>query len=665
MESVVVPDSHNPYTRPSMSLPSDPTASTRQRDLTSAPSPSLRSFTFPPQGQPARRTVSHGMVGDRKRLEEAGRRVNDDPAGESRGSTPNLEESLSSEESTTASSSGDDAPTLIISPALEDFIHHQNRSSKLKKRPSALLLDSVAYSHTLDNSSSVSSPNPPVTRMRRSYPFDPSTSPLPSPLQSDFETFSPGLQYLSPNLPSSSSDWSTPSSPSLLPTSPRLADFVDPFARLAKRLSPSNGSSTDLPVTTRVDSSGRLSPKISLSPILGTARKSSFAAKSKEAEKEAERKQRTEHDVQWSTHNRKHSWTEKIESSRRSNRKGWAKVLLIIIGLGLMGWIASTLTISGVGHSKRWSRLYRVQDRTRSSTRRGLRRKTIGVDFIHPDVINPYHRRPSRLSTVMALLSLQHISRQFSYRSDQPSLSPSPTFAPRRFYHLPPVAFTHHHPLPPPPVHNDAPERDTIILYRILGNDLPPRHSPGQLLRNLRFLLQHESDFSTLPHLGPHLTHHAQAYGSGSKGKTIESVDGGLRVDKYFVVNRIVDPQVLDAILAILRLYSVPESRILIIPFDYDEYEKRGFRWSGGIENFTGWGIGNEQSIKVENVTSIVENDAGWSDSTAMKENKQAISRFRALDYVYHEKNSYVMNNVSISFLRCRLLAAWTDSLTL
>src|SRR5688500_4990500 len=31
-----------------------------------------------------------------------------------------------------------------------------------------------------------------------------------------------------------------------------------------------------------------------------------------------------------------------------------------------------------------------------------------------------------------------------------------------------------------------------ILIYRILGNDLPPRHQQGQTLANLRFILQHE-----------------------------------------------------------------------------------------------------------------------------------------------------------------------------
>jgi UDP:flavonoid glycosyltransferase YjiC (YdhE family) len=37
--------------------------------------------------------------------------------------------------------------------------------------------------------------------------------------------------------------------------------------------------------------------------------------------------------------------------------------------------------------------------------------------------------------------------------------------------------------------------KDTFVLYRILGNDLPPRHKQGQVLENLKFILDYESEF--------------------------------------------------------------------------------------------------------------------------------------------------------------------------
>jgi len=38
-------------------------------------------------------------------------------------------------------------------------------------------------------------------------------------------------------------------------------------------------------------------------------------------------------------------------------------------------------------------------------------------------------------------------------------------------------------------------QADDVVLYRIIGNDLPPRHQHGQSLRNLEFIIQHEPEF--------------------------------------------------------------------------------------------------------------------------------------------------------------------------
>ena len=38
-------------------------------------------------------------------------------------------------------------------------------------------------------------------------------------------------------------------------------------------------------------------------------------------------------------------------------------------------------------------------------------------------------------------------------------------------------------------------EADTFVLYRIIGNDLYPRHSKGQSLENVRFILENETNF--------------------------------------------------------------------------------------------------------------------------------------------------------------------------
>jgi hypothetical protein len=59
------------------------------------------------------------------------------------------------------------------------------------------------------------------------------------------------------------------------------------------------------------------------------------------------------------------------------------------------------------------------------------------------------------------------------------------------------------------------------VLYRVLGNDLPPRHEIGQTLSNLRFMLDNEPELEAC--------------------------------EKRWVVNRIVDPEQEAAIIALLE----------------------------------------------------------------------------------------------------------------
>jgi hypothetical protein len=85
-------------------------------------------------------------------------------------------------------------------------------------------------------------------------------------------------------------------------------------------------------------------------------------------------------------------------------------------------------------------------------------------------------------------------------------------------------------------------EPDTFVLYRILGNDLPPRHEVGQTLANLRFILDHEPEFD--------------------------------RCEKRFVVNRIVDRAQEEAVITLLEERG---QTWLHIPFVLEEYGKTGW----------------------------------------------------------------------------------------
>jgi hypothetical protein len=78
---------------------------------------------------------------------------------------------------------------------------------------------------------------------------------------------------------------------------------------------------------------------------------------------------------------------------------------------------------------------------------------------------------------------------------------------------------------------------DDFVLYRIIGNDLHPRHRRGQAADNLRFILEREPP---LP------------------GCT-----------KAWIVNRIVDPEQEAAVIALLEAHG---QAYLHIPFDWDVY---------------------------------------------------------------------------------------------
>ena len=91
-----------------------------------------------------------------------------------------------------------------------------------------------------------------------------------------------------------------------------------------------------------------------------------------------------------------------------------------------------------------------------------------------------------------------------------------------------------------------AKKADTFVIYRIIGNDLIPRHSKGQSRENLRFILDQEPD---LP-----------------------------GCEKRFVVNRIVDKAEESAIIELLESCDRP---YLHIPFSMAEYAEQTWDLKG------------------------------------------------------------------------------------
>lgn len=87
---------------------------------------------------------------------------------------------------------------------------------------------------------------------------------------------------------------------------------------------------------------------------------------------------------------------------------------------------------------------------------------------------------------------------------------------------------------------------DTFVLYRILGNDLPPRHKSGQTLSNLRFMLEHEPELEYC--------------------------------EKRWIVNRIIEPEQEAKVISLLKEYDQPYLRI---PFDLAEYQEVEWQLEG------------------------------------------------------------------------------------
>ncbi|KAG0225225.1 hypothetical protein BGW42_004587 [Actinomortierella wolfii] len=144
---------------------------------------------------------------------------------------------------------------------------------------------------------------------------------------------------------------------------------------------------------------------------------------------------------------------------------------------------------------------------------------------------------------------------------------------------------------------------ESIVLYRILGNDLPPRHRPGQTLSNVRFILEHEPEFH--------------------------------KTTKVWVLNRIVDPLAEHAIIQLLEHHRQEYIRI---PFRESDYLKQDFR----LEDFP----------QPDFFSS--EDYAAFSK----------VAKLRVLDYTYHDKNNYAMNNnggrnIAIQHGKTQMDARW------
>ena len=125
---------------------------------------------------------------------------------------------------------------------------------------------------------------------------------------------------------------------------------------------------------------------------------------------------------------------------------------------------------------------------------------------------------------------------------------------------------------------------DDFVLYRIIGNDLPPRHEKGQTRDNVAWLLAHEPELE--------------------------------RCEKRWVVNRIVDPREEEAV---IQLLEGAGQSVVHVPFSWDEYEL----------------------LTLDTRAIPEEYLPGGSRFERLREEQQS----RVMMRLYRHKNNYVMNN--------------------
>ena len=130
----------------------------------------------------------------------------------------------------------------------------------------------------------------------------------------------------------------------------------------------------------------------------------------------------------------------------------------------------------------------------------------------------------------------------------------------------------------------DARRSSEFVLYRIVGNDLWPRHRVGQSRENVGWILEHEPELAGC--------------------------------EKRWVVNRIVDPGEEEAI---LRLLEEAGQQYVHIPFRWDEYRAVGWDVCG---------VPPEYAPGTRGFRQLSE-----------------LMQGRVLMRLYRHKNNYVMNN--------------------
>ena len=150
-----------------------------------------------------------------------------------------------------------------------------------------------------------------------------------------------------------------------------------------------------------------------------------------------------------------------------------------------------------------------------------------------------------------------------------------------------------------------TPAGPSIALIRILGNDLPPRHTHDQTLRNLQFTLENEAKF--------------------------------IDVCRIWIINRIVDSKKREQLEGLLRLYKQP---FAVIPVRLaEEYGNQGRRSPGSAQ----------RASNAAPTCSLAHSVDGFKGVDLLHDPRffRMSSKMKSftVDRIYHQKNLYIMNN--------------------
>ncbi|CAF1549708.1 unnamed protein product [Adineta ricciae] len=124
-----------------------------------------------------------------------------------------------------------------------------------------------------------------------------------------------------------------------------------------------------------------------------------------------------------------------------------------------------------------------------------------------------------------------------------------------------------------------------VVLYRIIGNDLPPRHSSNQTLVNVLFILENEPLFEN--------------------------------VEKIWILNRIVNTKLEETLINLLSQYKQSYIRIA---FDWNKYRR--------VSYYFPLNYPSNDYLRSKNFYKLTP-----------------MNKIRLIDTIYHKKNLYAMNN--------------------